>query len=140
MKHAPLIAMLIATLWSCPSPAEDGIVIGGKIFTESYILGEIAAQTIESSSHVPVTRKLGLGSTGILFEALKSGAIDVYPDYTGTLADAILKIRDLKSLEEVQQALSTMNLVISDTLGFNDTYAIAIKEDFAEKHNLHTIG
>src|SRR5882672_159757 len=140
MKHAPLIAMLIATLWSCPSPAEDGIVIGGKIFTESYILGEIAAQTIESSSHVPVTRKLGLGSTGILFEALKSGAIDVYPDYTGTLAEAILKKPQLKSLEDIREALSAMGLTISGSLGFNDTYALAVREEFAQKHHLQSIG
>jgi osmoprotectant transport system permease protein len=58
--------------------AADTIVVGSKAFTEGYVLGEIAAQTIESASTVPVTRKLGMGSTGILFEALKSGAIDVY--------------------------------------------------------------
>ncbi len=65
-------------------------------------MGEIGAQTIEASSRVPVTRKLGMGSTGILFEALKSGAIDVYPDYTGTLAEAILKRPELKSLDEIR--------------------------------------
>ena len=54
-----------------------------------------------------MTRKLGMGSTGIVFEALKSGAIDVYSDYTGTLAEAILKHPDLKSVEEIQRALLT---------------------------------
>ena len=69
--------------------ADKPIVVGSKIFTEGYILGEVAAQVIEASAPpVPVTRKLGMGSTGILFEALKTGAIDVYPDYTGTLACA----------------------------------------------------
>jgi osmoprotectant transport system substrate-binding protein/osmoprotectant transport system permease protein len=120
--------------------AADSIVIGGKIFTESYVLGEMAAQTIESSSPVPVTRKLGMGSTGILFEALKSGAIDVYPDYTGTLAEAILKRPDLKSLDEIRQALSGLGLTMSGSLGFNDTYALAVKEEFAEKHDLRSIG
>ena len=115
-------------------------MIGGKIFTESYILGEMAAQTIESSSHVPVTRKLGMGSTGILFEGLKSGAIDLYPDYTGTLAEAILKRPELKSLDEIRRALSDMGLAMSGSLGFNDTYALAVKEEFAEKYNLHSIG
>src|SRR6267154_1208133 len=105
MKSPSIIAILLGTSWSCVSFAANPIVIGGKIFTESYVLGEMAAQTIESSSPVPVTRKLGMGSTGILFEALKSGAIDVYPDYTGTLTEAILKKPDLKSLEEVQEAL-----------------------------------
>ncbi len=77
-------------------------MVGSKVFTEGYVLGEIAAQTIEAASKVPVTRKFGMGSTGILFEALKSGAIDVYSDYTGTLAEAILKQPDLKSVEDIQ--------------------------------------
>ena len=140
MRRNSIIAVFVVTLLSCASYAANTIVIGGKIFTESYVLGEIAAQKIESSSHVPVTRKLGMGSTGILFEALKSGAIDVYPDYTGTLAEAILKRPELKSLDEIRQALSGMDLTISGSLGFNDTYALAVKEEFAEKHSLHSIG
>src|SRR3984893_8333002 len=140
MRRASFIAILCAALLPGISSAADGIVIGGKIFTESYILGEIAAQTIESSSHVPVTRQLGMGSTGILFEGLRSGAIDVYPDYTGTLAEAILKRPELKSLEEIRQALADMGLTISGSLGFNDTYALAVKEEFADKYNLHSIG
>jgi osmoprotectant transport system permease protein len=136
-----LVAIVVAG--SIPSAAfavEQPIVIGGKIFTESYVLGEIAAQTIEARTHVAVNRKLGMGSTGILFEALKSGAIDVYPDYTGTLAEAILKRLDLKSLDDIRQALSAMDLTISGSLGFNDTYALAVKEEFADKHDLHSIG
>jgi osmoprotectant transport system permease protein len=120
--------------------AAENIVIGGKIFTESYVLGEIAAQTLEAASTVPVTRKLGMGSTGILFEALKSGAIDVYPDYTGTLAEAILKRPDLKSPEEIRQALAAMGLTMSGSLGFNDTYALAVKEEFAQANHLRSIG
>src|SRR6202047_2563042 len=140
MTRASSIALVLGALWPCASFAADSIVIGGKIFTESYILGEMAAQTIESSSQVPVTRKLGMGSTGILFEGLKSGAIDLYPDYTGTLAEAILKRPELKSLDEIRQALSAMGLTMSGSLGFNDTYALAVKEEFAEKYNLHSIG
>jgi osmoprotectant transport system permease protein len=140
MRRVSIIAIVLATLWSCTSFAADSIVIGGKIFTESYVLGEMAAQTIESSSRVPVTRKLGMGSTGILFEALKSGAIDVYPDYTGTLAEAILKRPELKSLDEIRRALSDLGLTISGSLGFNDTYALAVKDEFAEKHALRSIG
>ena len=140
MKGASIIAMLLAALMTGSASAADSIVIGGKIFTESYILGEMAAQTIESSSHVPVTRKLGMGSTGILFEGLRSGAIDLYPDYTGTLAEAILKKPELKSLEGIRQALSDMGLTTSGSLGFNDTYALAVKEEFADKYNLRSIG
>src|SRR5450631_3473379 len=114
MSGARALGILFGTLISCSAFAvEPPIVIGGKIFTESYVLGEMAAQSIESSSHVPVNRKLGMGSTGILFESLKSGAIDVYPDYTGTLAEAILKQPGLKSQNEIQRALAKMDLDIS---------------------------
>ena len=134
------LGLLAAALLPGAGFAADAIVIGGKIFTESYVLGEMAAQTIEASSSVPVTRKLGMGSTGILFEALKSGAIDVYPDYTGTLAEAILKRPDLKSPDEIRRALAAMGLTMSGSLGFNDTYALAVKEEFAQQHKLQTIG
>src|SRR4030081_898858 len=140
MKRALPAAIAFAMLLSGASFAADSIVIGGKIFTQSYILGEIGAQTIESSSHVPVVRKLGMGNTGILFEALKSGAIDVYPDYTGTLAEAILKRPELRSLDEIRRALAEYGLTISGSLGVNDTSALAVKEEFAEKHQLHSIG
>ena len=134
-----MIAALAVLLAPGLGRAAEPIVIGGKIFTESYILGEIAAQSIEAQSKVPVERKLGMGNTGILFEALKSGAIDVYPDYTGTLAEAILKQPQLKSVEEIGRALGAMDLVISGPLGFDDTYAIAVKDSFASEHQLRTI-
>jgi osmoprotectant transport system permease protein len=141
LKSALLAGCAAAIFGLLPAGAvaADAIVVGSKAFTEGYVLGEIAAQTIESASTVPVTRKLGMGSTGILFEALKSGGIDVYSDYTGTLAEAILKRPDLKSIEDIQQALLAMDLVMSGPLGFDDTYALAVKESFAEQHNLHSI-
>jgi osmoprotectant transport system permease protein len=141
MKSALLAGCVAAMFGLLPAGvvAADAIVVGSKVFTEGYVLGEIAAQTIESASNVPVTRKLGMGSTGILFEALKSGGIDVYSDYTGTLAEAILKRPDLKSIEDIQRALLAMGLVMSGPLGFDDTYALAVKESFAEQHQLRTI-
>jgi osmoprotectant transport system permease protein len=132
-------ALPLALLPAAAAVAADAIVVGSKAFTEGYVLGEIAAQTIESVSKTPVARKLGMGSTGILFEALKSGAIDVYADYTGTLTEAILKQPQLKSIADIQAALLKMNLVMSAPLGFDDTYALAVKESFAEKHDLKVI-
>jgi len=142
MKGALLAGCVAALFGLLPAGAvaADAIVVGSKAFTEGYVLGEIAAQTIESASNVPVTRKLGMGSTGILFAALKSGAIDVYSDYTGTLTEAILKRPDLKSIADIQLALLAMDLVMSGPLGFDDTYALAVKESFAEQHQLHSIG
>ena len=54
----------------------------------------------------------------------------MYPDYTGTLAEALLKQPQLKSLDDIRQALSAMGLTISGSLGFNDTYALALKDEF----------
>src|SRR3984885_4725715 len=114
MKMGAAGGLLLAALSLQPASlfAADRIVVGSKAFTEGYVLGEIAAQTIESATDVAVTRKLGMGSTGIVFEALKSGAIDVYSDYTGTLTEAILKRPDLKSVDEIQRALAAMDLMM----------------------------
>ena len=139
---AMMITGLLAAAGLAPGYARSAekIVVGSKAFTEGYVLGEIAAQAVEAVEAAPVTRKLGMGSTGIVFEALKSGAIDVYSDYTGTLAEAILKRPDLKSLDDIRTALMAMDLVVSGPLGFDDTYALAVKEEYAEKMDLHSIG
>jgi osmoprotectant transport system permease protein len=141
LKLAAAAGLLLAilSLQSAPLFAADRIVVGSKAFTEGYVLGEIAAQTVESATKNPVTRKLGMGSTGIVFEALKSGAIDVYSDYTGTLTEAILKRPDLKSVDEIQRALAQIGLVMSAPLGFDDTYALAVKESFAQQNGLNSI-
>ena len=140
MKAAAWLGMLIASLVCTTAVAADSIVVGSKIFTEGYVLGELAAQTLEASKPpVPVVRKLGMGSTGILFESLNSGAIDVYSDYTGTLAEAILKNPQLQSVTQIRAALLKMGIVISEPLGFDNTYALAVREDFAQREGLHTI-
>ncbi len=141
MKAGAAAGWLLAAslVHTAPLFAANGIVVGSKAFTEGYVLGEIAAQTVEAATNSPVARKLGMGSTGIVFEALKSGAIDVYSDYTGTLTEAILKRPDLKSVDEIQRALLEMDLVMSAPLGFDDTYALAVKESFAMENDLHSI-
>jgi osmoprotectant transport system permease protein len=137
MKVGAWLCVLLAAFLAPGAAAADNIVVGSKIFTESYVLAEIGAQTLEASEPpVPVVRKLGMGSTGILFESLNSGAIDVYPDYTGTLAEAILKTPQLKSVAQIQAALLKMGIVISEPLGFNNTYALAVREDFANANGL----
>jgi osmoprotectant transport system permease protein len=74
------------------SAAPDGVIrVGSKSFTESYILAEVAAQIIEAVGEARVERHAGLGGTGVTYRALTSGAIDLYPEYTGTLGRVILK-------------------------------------------------
>jgi osmoprotectant transport system permease protein len=140
MKRLACFGILASIGFCLPAAGADSIVVGSKIFTEGYVLGELAAQTIEASKPpLPVARKLGMGSTGILFEALNSGAIDVYSDYTGTLAEAILKQPQLKSVPQIAAELAKLGIVISAPLGFDNTYALAVREDFAQRNGLHTI-
>jgi osmoprotectant transport system permease protein len=138
MKRLACLGIVCLGLLSVSAMA--AIVVGSKIFTEGYVLGELAAQTLEATNPpVPVVRKLGMGSTGILFQSLNSGAIDVYSDYTGTLAEAILKNPNLKSVAQIRAALLPMGIVISAPLGFDNTYALAVREDFAARNGLQTI-
>jgi osmoprotectant transport system permease protein len=92
--------------------------VGSKRFTESYILGEILARTA-GAEHRP-----GLGNTAILYEALRSGGIDVYPEYTGTIAREILKLERDLDLGELNARLANLGLAVSVPLGFANSYAL----------------
>src|SRR3984893_2598087 len=119
----------------------DGIIrVGSKSFTESYILAEIAAQVIEHAGEARVERQLGLGGTGLTYRAIASGAIDLYPEYTGTLSHIILKDPTLRTPEAIRARLGSSGLTMSDSLGFNNTYALAVRVETAERLGLRTIG
>ena len=79
--------------------------VGSKSFTESYILAEIVAQIIDDTGEARAERRLGLGGTGLAWGALAGGAIDIYPEYTGTIAQAILKNPALTSVGAMRAAL-----------------------------------
>src|SRR5439155_16177660 len=118
---------------SVVSAAEDGVIrVGSKSFTESYILAEIAAQVIESAGEARVERQLGLGGTGLAYRAITSGAIDLYPEYTGTLSYIILKDPALRTTEAIRARLAASGLTMSESLGFNNTYALAVRVDTAD--------
>jgi len=97
--------------------------VGSKRFTESYILGELVARTVHGE-HRP-----GLGNTGIVYAALKAGSIDLYPEYTGTIAREILKLDGNPDLDELNRALAPQGLGVGVQLGFNNSYALAVRED-----------
>jgi osmoprotectant transport system permease protein len=103
--------------------------VGSKRFTESYILGEIIVQSAPGKAeHRP-----GLGNTGILYAALKAGSIDLYPEYTGTIAREILKLEGAFTLEELQRRLAVEGLGVGVKLGFNNTYALAMRDAEAKR-------
>ena len=103
------------------------VVVGSKRFTESYILGEIVKQTLLAAGR-PAAHKQGLGNTGILEQALGSGAVDLYPEYTGTIVRELLKREGNPSLDELNRWLAPRGLVAAIPLGFNNTYALAMTE------------
>jgi glycine betaine/choline ABC-type transport system substrate-binding protein/ABC-type proline/glycine betaine transport system permease subunit len=101
------------------------LVVGSKRFTESYILAEILAQTLAAGGR-PALHKAGLGNTGILEQALASGAVDLYPEYTGTIVRELLKRDGNPSLDELNRWLAPRGLKVAVPLGFNNTYALAM--------------
>ena len=131
-----------AVVFCCPgltvgvaAAAQEAVTVGSKRFTESYILGEIVQQTLRAQG-IDAVHKPGLGNTGILEAALRSGAIDIYPEYTGTIAREILKRQDNPSLAELNALLAPRNLKVAIPLGFNNTYALALREDEAARRGI----
>src|SRR6266536_5155488 len=107
--------------------AEPTLNVGSKRFTESYILGEIIKQTAQAAGEATVTHSQGLGNTAIVLNALTTGNIDVYPEYTGTIAKEILKLEAVPALEEQNARLAPLGLDVGVPLGFNNNYAVAIR-------------
>jgi len=130
-------ALLLSLLWGGIAAAQT-VAVASKNFTENYILAEIAAQLLEAHG-IDVERRQGLNGTKISYEALHNRAIDVYPEYTGTITEVILNRPELTSLREIRAALAQQNLVLLDPLGFNNTYAIGVTREVAEREGLGTI-
>lgn len=118
--------------------AADPIVAGSKKFTESYVLGEIAKTVLERSGFA-VEQRAGMGGTIILWQALLDGQIDLYPEYTGTIDEEILKTKDRLSEDAMRQSLEKLGIGMSTELGFNNTYALVMRRAEAERRGLHTI-
>ncbi len=125
-------ALLIACLLAPGAGAAEGKppVVGSKRFTESYILGEIVRQTLAGQG-IAAEHRQGLGNTGILEQALAAGAVDVYPEYTGTIVRELLKGDGNPPLDELNRRLAPRGLKAGVPLGFNNTYALAMREDQA---------
>ncbi|NIU58930.1 MAG: hypothetical protein GWN67_21870 [Phycisphaerae bacterium] len=120
------------------------ILIGGKQFTEQEILGQIMAIMIECNLDVKVIRKLNLGGTMICFNALKTGDLDLYPEYTGTGLVNILKEEVIsdpnKAYAYVRRVfLEEYNLVWLKPYGFNNTYTLTMRVKHARKLDITTI-
>jgi osmoprotectant transport system permease protein len=141
-------ALLLAAL--CLLPARlaavepERVVVGSKNFEESRLLGEMFAQLLEARTHLAVERRLGLAGTQVCFEALQSGAIDVYPEYTGTGLVSILGEPPAggarRTLGRVRAAfLARWDLWWIAPLGFENAYEIAVPRALARRERLVTL-
>jgi osmoprotectant transport system permease protein len=121
------------------------VVVGSKNFEESRLLGEMFAQLVEARTRLRVERRLGLAGTQICFEALKSGAIDVYPEYTGTGLVSILGQSaggggESETLARVRaEFLDRWDLWWLGPLGFQNAYEIAVPSELARRERLATL-
>jgi osmoprotectant transport system substrate-binding protein len=137
-----LFSMLV--LAACGPPRQNRIIIGSKNFTEQAVLGEIFAQQIEARTHLPVERRFYLAGSFICQQAILSGRIDLYPEYTGTALTAILKEKPQGSRQDVYERVKSeyerrFDLTLGAPLGFDDTFAIEIRGDDARRLHLKTI-
>jgi osmoprotectant transport system permease protein len=132
----PWPALLLLGVTNC-ALAQQTLVIGSKRFTESYILGEVALQTARAAG-AQAEHKQGMGNTGILFAAIKSGSIDLYPDYTGTVARELLE-SEASDLESLNRGLQSLGLGVAVPLGFEDTYALAMLDSEAQRLGVKSI-
>ncbi len=126
-----------------PQEAERPVVVASKPFAESYLLAEVFAQLLESRGYT-VDRRLGLGSTEVVLQAVRSGDVDVYPEYTGTGLLAVLGEAPRGSSEEVFERVARefedrWGIRWLPSLGFENTYAVSVRTDTAEKLQLRTL-
>ena len=138
------IVCLVVLLASCYNGRHDTIVIGSKNFSEQALLAEIVAQHLEARLHRPVIRRFYLAGSYICQQALLSGRIDAYVEYTGTALTAILH-------DPIQSDPSTVfarvkseykqrfGLEVMPSLGFNNTFAIVVRGEDARRLHLKTI-
>jgi osmoprotectant transport system substrate-binding protein len=131
-------------LTSCGPPRPDHPVIGAKNFTEQVILGELLAQHIEAKTGLKVERRFYLAGSYICHQALISGRIDAYVEYTGTALTAILK---QPVNRDPEAALSTVRnlyqqryqIAVTEPLGFENTFAMVIRGEDAQRLHLSTL-
>lgn len=142
---AALVVVIVGLgLFNAFASNKKTIVIGSKNFNEQLILGNIMASLIEHNTDYKVEKKLNLGGTNVVFNAIKSGDIDMYVEYTGTGLVNIMKKQVPSDQDKVYNEVKdyfkeNYNIDWLKPLGFNNTFVLALKEELADKYNIDTI-
>lgn len=121
-----------------PDPSLPTVTIGSKTFTESVVLAEIAARAVTTTTDYSVRHRAELGGTRFLWSALLTGDVDVYPEYTGTILQEILAGENL-TRDDLEAALEARGVGMTPPLGFNNTYALGMQAEAAERLGIETI-
>jgi len=130
MKWAASAITLLGWIGLATTAHAGTLRIGSKRFTESMILAEIAVRTARATGESRVEHVEGLGGTAIVLAAIEQGAIDVYPEYTGSLKESLL--HDVRAGDaDLARTLASRGLGITATLGFENAYALAMKRERA---------
>ena len=127
MKSAAIIIAIFFAFCSVAQPQQ--IVVGSKRFTESYVLGEIARIALQKAGFT-VEHKQGMGGTIILWQALRGGDVQLYPEYTGTITEEILKTKQPLNTDALRALLRQEGIGMSGELGFNNTYALVMRRSW----------
>jgi osmoprotectant transport system permease protein len=124
---------------AAPRPGERPLRIAAKPFTESYLLAELLAQLVEAVGEAPVERKFGIGGPQFVIDGLQAGELDIDVNYTGALAHLYLPSERAPSEDRLRSTLRERGLLMSSSLGFNNTYAIAVRSETAQRLRLSRI-
>ncbi|MDQ2681844.1 MAG: glycine/betaine ABC transporter substrate-binding protein [Candidatus Eremiobacteraeota bacterium] len=145
LTRGNLLALLGASLLlpNCSQKNSGGIRIGSKNFTESFVVAEIYAQTLEGAG-ITVERKFNLGSVQIAMTALTRGEIDFYPEYTGTALIDVLKLPQLRNAKQIYDTVkrdyqSRYHLTWLAPSPMNNSQALATTQTISKKYNLTTL-
>jgi len=138
-KSPPLGLLAALFLAQAATGLAEPIIIGSKKFTESYVLAEIAKRAFENAG-IATEHRQGMGGTIILWQALHGDQIALYPEYTGTISEEILKAPPSISAEKMREQLAKLGVGMTGELGFNNTYALVMRRTMAEQKAIRTIG
>lgn len=143
MRRLALFALIPFLLVSCHSP-QPRLTIGSKFFTEQVILAELLAQHIEERTGIPVVRKSNLGGSLLVHKALLSGDLDLYVEYTGTALTAVLNESPHGDSDAIYRRVKQLygerfQLEVTEPLGFENTFAMVIRGEDAQRLHLQKI-
>ena len=142
MRHNHWVIGVAALLFGASAIAQQPLRVASKNFTEQFVLAELYAQAFEAAG-IKVERKINLGGTLIVHKALEEKQVDFYPEYTGTMLTAILKMDPMTDraavYNKVKNEYAKKGLVLLNEAPVNNTYNMVVTQDTAAKYKLETL-